>query len=237
MSPLVRFQYFLFFATYSCLSFAAEELKEEAEIIPPKAIYKVDPTHPKDLFEKGIEGHVIIIGTVDMFGSVIDPQVESTTHDDFGIAAILACSEWIFEPATKNGVPIEIGIKIPFDFEIAFEHALNVERKREVFKKIEARITQSSDLDFAPSPRFMPLFTDFYPEELKGSGISAALSIEFVIGPDGLVYNPQVISASTDGFEEAALKAVSLIKFRVVTVEGEAAYVSMKMPIHMTEFD
>lgn len=228
----------LIFAFAAIPMFANDDEEEESvedDVTPPVAVYKVDPSHPQELFDQGIEGHAVIIGTVDMFGSLVSPVVETTTHDEFGIAAILACSEWIFEPATKNGVPIEIGIKIPFSFEIAFEHALNVELQRKVFLKLEEPVMSSSELDFAPSPRFMPVFDEYYPEKLKGSGVAAALSIEFVIGPDGLVYNPQIISASTKGFEEAALRAVSLIKYNTISVNGEQAYVSMKMPVHISE--
>ncbi|MCH6256031.1 energy transducer TonB [Puniceicoccaceae bacterium K14] len=236
MNSLNRFLLSLLFATITITMTAEEEVeKEEDEIAPPQAVYKVDPSHPPELFEKGIAGHAIIVGTVDMFGSIINPHIESATHNEFGMAAILACSEWIFEPATKNGVPIEIGIRLPFNFEISFEHALNVELGREVFKKIEDPILPSADLDISPSPRFIPVFDDFYPEEFEGSGVAAALSIEFIIGPEGLVHNPKVISSSMDGFEEAALEAVSQIKYQPIAVNGKHAYISMKLPVHISE--
>jgi|GEM_PF-663039 len=204
-------------------------------IIPPKAVYKVDPVHPPELFEKAIEGTAIIVAMVDLFGSISNPSVESATHEEFGIAAMLAASEWIFEPAMKHGVPLEIQVKIPFKFDVSFEHKLNVELGREVFKKIEVPIIPSSELEEAPLPSFVPALVDFYPVELKGSEISAAISMEFIISPTGTVLNPRIISSSARGFEEAAIRAAAEMRYKPVFLQGQPAYVSIMRPIQMKE--
>ncbi|MBT6380316.1 MAG: hypothetical protein HOJ89_08865, partial [Opitutales bacterium] len=80
----------------------------EEVIEPPVPVYKVSPKHPQGFYDKAIEGEAVIIVTVDMFGNVKEPEVKSATEKEFGLAASLAASEWVFEPATKNGAPIEI---------------------------------------------------------------------------------------------------------------------------------
>ena len=204
-------------------------------ITAPIAIYKVNPKHPEELFIQGIEGEATIIVNVDIFGSVVDPEVDTASHEEFGLAALLAASEWTFEPATKNGVPIEIRAKLPFQFHISFEHKLNIELGRDVFKKIELPILSSSDLDKAPLPSFVPAFVDYYPEDFRNSGKSASLSVEFVIAPDGFVHNPRIINSSTSGFNQAALRAVSNLKYQPIQINGIPTYVSMLMPIQMSE--
>ena len=205
------------------------------DLVAPKPIYKVNPVHPPELFEQAVEGSAIIVATVDLFGSVSNPEVESASHEEFGIAALLAASEWIFEPATKAGVPLEIQIKLPFKFEVSFEHKLNVERGREVFKKLSVPVVPSSELEQAPLPSFVPALVDFYPETLKGSGVSAAISVEFVISPTGTVHNPRIISSSASGFEEAAMRAVSEMRYKPIYLQGQPIYVSIMRPIHMKE--
>ncbi len=221
----------------SAMLFPSIMFAEESEdvIESPVAIYKVTPTHPEELYQQGIEGHATIVITVDTFGSVIDPMVDTASHEEFGLAAMLAASEWIFEPATKNGVPIEIKAKLPFVFSITFEHMLNVEMEREVFKKLDTKITPSSELDKPPLPTFVPAFVDFYPQQFRDTGKSASISIEFIIAPDGMIHNPRIISISTEGFEEAAIRAVSHMKYKPILVKGDPAYVSMAMPIQMSE--
>lgn len=212
---------------------SAQEATED-EIVPPTAIYKVDPSHPNELYARGVEGEAIIIASLDRMGTVIESIVDRSSHEEFGLAAMIASSEWIFEPATKNGVPIAINVKIPFNFEIAFEHQLNVEMGREVFQELDVPVIPSFELDQAPIPSFIPAFDEFYPEDLTNTGKSSAVSLEFIINPDGNVINPRIVSISTPGFEEAAMRAVSHIKYKTVRVDGQPVYVSIMMPIQFS---
>ena len=82
----------------------------------------------------------MVVVIVDIFGKASDPQVESASQPKFGEAAMKAASEWIFEPATKDGVPKEVRAKLPFVFEIAFEHMMNIEIGREVFVELSGPI-------------------------------------------------------------------------------------------------
>ncbi|MDQ8184880.1 energy transducer TonB [Pelagicoccus sp. SDUM812002] len=215
-------------------SSAQDSTENDDELIPPVAIYKIDPTHPAELYSRGVEGEAIIIASVDVFGSVVDPVVDRASHDEFGLAALLAASEWIFEPATKNGVPQAVRVKIPFSFKIAFEHKLNVEMGREVFRELDLPVTPSFELDQAPMPKFVPAFDEFYPEDFINTGKSAAVSVEFIVNPDGNVINPRIVSISTPGFEEAALRAIAHIQYQTIRVEGQPVYVSIMMPIQFS---
>ncbi len=209
--------------------------KSKELIQPPVPVYKVSPKHPQRFYDDAIEGEAIIIVTVDMFGNVKEPEVKSATQKDFGLAASLAASEWIFEPATKNGVPMEIRVNLTFFFEIAFEHKMNVQMGREVFVKLDHSVVPSSDLPQEPTPKYVPPFTEFYPEELRGSGKSASVNLEFVISPTGEVLNPHILSISTDGFDKAAVLAASHMTYHPILVEGSPAYVSTIRPIQLSE--
>ena len=202
---------------------------------PPVPIYKVSPKHPPALYDKAIEGDAIIIATVDMFGKVKLPEVDSASQKEFGLAASLAASEWKFEPATKNGVPIEIRVRLPFVFEIAFEHKMNVQLGREVYIALKETVVPSSDLSQAPTPKYVPPFSEFYPRELRGSGKSASVNLEFVISPEGQVLNPHILSISSDGFEKAAIIAASHMTYHPIRKDGIPVYVSMIRPIQLSE--
>lgn len=205
------------------------------EIIPPKAVYKPDPSHPAHLYDRGVEGEAIIVVGIDRLGTVLNPTVEKATDEEFGLAAMLAASEWIFEPASKGGVPINVQVRIPFQFYIAFEHKLNVELGREIFKELSFPVTPSFELDKTPQPSFVPALSDFYPEEFLHSGQSAAISVEFIIDPKGYVINPRVISSSMEGFDESAIRAVSHMHYKPIRVEGQSVHVSMMMPLQFSE--
>jgi len=105
---------------------------------------------------------------------------------------------------------------------------------REVFQEIDAPVTPSFELDQTPLPSFVPAFDEFYPKELENTGKTSAVSLEFIIDPDGYVLNPRIISISTAGFEEAALRAVAHMRYQPVRVDGQPAYVSTTMPIQFS---
>lgn len=205
------------------------------DITPPVPVYKVSPKHPIGLYEKAIEGRATVIVTVDILGNVKNPEIKGATHKEFGIAATVAASEWVFEPATKNGVPIEIRVSLPFEFKVAKEHKLNVQVGRDVFVQLAEPVLSSSDLNQEPLPSYVPPFSNFYPEELRGSGKSASMSLEFVISPNGEILNPRVLSSSSEGFEQAALLAASHMTYRPIEVDGKPVYVSVIRPIQLTE--
>ena len=207
----------------------------DTEITPPVPVYKVSPKHPIGLYEQAVEGQAIVIVTVDILGNVKNPEVKAATHKEFGIAATVAASEWVFEPARKNGVPIEIRVSLPFEFKVAPEHKLNVKIGRDVFVRLDEPVLPSSDLSQEPLPSYVPPFSNFYPEELRGSGKSASMSLEFVISPEGEVLNPRVLSSSSEGFEQAALIAASHMTYRPIEVDGRPVYVSVIRPIQLTE--
>ena len=146
-----------------------------------------------------------------------------------------AASEWIFEPATKDGVPKEVRAKLPFVFEIAFEHMMNIEIGREVFVELSGPIIPSSELAEDPLPTYVPQFSKFYPKAFRNMGKSAAVNLEFVISPKGLVLNPRILSISAKGFEKAALMAISHMEYQPIIVDGQAVHVSMIRPIQVTE--
>lgn len=209
--------------------------KGEEIINPPVAVYKVSPKHPQSLYDQAIEGEAVIIITVDMFGNAKNPEVQSASQKEFGLAASLAASEWVFEPATRNSVPIEIRVNLPFVFKIAFEHKMNVELGRDVFTVIDAPIIPSSDLPQDPVPRYVPPFSNFYPQELRGSGKSASANLEFVISPTGQVLNPHILSISSDGFDHAALLAASHMSYHPILLDGKPVYVSTIRPIQLSQ--
>ena len=161
-------------ATVPFLGYAQQSgSSRSGTLTPPVAIYKVSPTHSEDLYRKAIEGEAVVSVTVDIFGNATDPQVESASQPKFGEAAMKAASEWIFEPATKDGTPTEVRAKLPFVFEIAFEHKMNVEIGRKVFVELSGPIIPSSELAEDPLPSYVPQFSKFYPKAFRNTGKSA----------------------------------------------------------------
>jgi TonB family protein len=79
-------------------------------------VRKVDPKYPQDLALQHVEGEVILYGVIRRDGSVdsiqkvrgIDPQLDANS--------IAAFAQWKFQPATREGEPVDLEavVHIPF---------------------------------------------------------------------------------------------------------------------------
>jgi TonB family protein len=80
-------------------------------------IYRVAPGYPLALRKAGAPpGHADIEFIIDRDGRARLPRVVSATSEEFGWAAATAVSQWIFKAPMKGGQPVDVRVRIPFDF-------------------------------------------------------------------------------------------------------------------------
>jgi protein TonB len=80
---------------------------------------KFQPRYPAGLLSKNIEGKAVLKILIGADGLVRQANVVSSTHEDFGIAAVdQALKSWRFKPATRDGKPVEDWQTITIRFNI-----------------------------------------------------------------------------------------------------------------------
>lgn len=75
--------------------------------------------YPAALREAGEEGEARVEVIVDREGRVRLPHVRSATRPEFGWAAAVAVSQWLFETPRKGGEPVDVRVLIPIKFKSA----------------------------------------------------------------------------------------------------------------------
>lgn len=89
---------------------------------PPVAIDPEPPVeYPVELYERGIEGRVVLQIFVDENGNVVADSVEiseSSGYPAFDSAAVAGAAEMHFSPAMRNGQPVAAMTRQP----ILFQH-------------------------------------------------------------------------------------------------------------------
>ena len=83
---------------------------------PPRLIKGKSPIYPASLVLSDETGSALIVYTVGTDGKTKDFQVEASTNEKFVSHAIIALQQWIFSPALKDGVPIEVRLRQKFSF-------------------------------------------------------------------------------------------------------------------------
>jgi TonB family protein len=87
-----------------------------ADLSQPMATRKVDPAYPMQLMRENVHGTVILYAVIHADGSVGNVRVLRGVDQRLDRFASEAVQQWKFEPATKNGTPVEVEatFQIPF---------------------------------------------------------------------------------------------------------------------------
>jgi len=86
------------------------------ELTAPYATQKVDPAYPLALMRENVRGTVTVRAVIRRDGSVGDVRVVRSIDERLDAYACQALARWHFQPATKNGVPVDLDavVSIPF---------------------------------------------------------------------------------------------------------------------------
>ena len=96
------------------------ELKQDpnspADISQPLATRKVDPAYPLQLIKENVSGTVILYAVIHADGTVGNVRILRGVDDRLDQFASQAVVQWQFQPATKNGSPVDVEatFQIPF---------------------------------------------------------------------------------------------------------------------------
>ncbi len=87
-----------------------------SDLTQPMATRKVDPAYPMQLMRENVRGTVILYAVIHADGSVGNVRVLRGVDDRLDRFASDAVAQWKFEPATKNGSPVDVEatFQIPF---------------------------------------------------------------------------------------------------------------------------
>ena len=97
-------------------SFSAPDATAAENLSQPAAIRKVDPAYPMQLMRQNVAGTVILYAIIRADGTVDSVRVLRGVDDRLDQFARQAVAQWQFQPATKNGAPVDVEatFQIPF---------------------------------------------------------------------------------------------------------------------------
>jgi len=86
------------------------------DLSAPSATRKVDPAYPPELMRQNVGGTVILYAVIHTDGTVGSVRVLRSVDDRIDRFASEALAKWQFQPATKNGAPVDVEatFSIPF---------------------------------------------------------------------------------------------------------------------------
>jgi protein TonB len=92
--------------------------------VPPRAESLVQPAYPEEARKAGVVGTSIVEVTVGADGAVMACSlVTSSASSDLDQAALNAARSSKFSPGTKDGKPVVMKVRVPFEFKLEDKHS------------------------------------------------------------------------------------------------------------------
>jgi TonB family protein len=86
-------------------------------VTPPKSIKKTYAKYPNAARERRVQGTVQMSILVSETGKVLDVKLVKSAHTLLDEVSLAAVRDWIFEPATKEGVPVKVWIPVSMTYQ------------------------------------------------------------------------------------------------------------------------
>jgi protein TonB len=101
--------------------FAEHEQKEGAtgEVRPPVPLRKVDPKYVASAAADGVQGVVRLAAVIRRNGHVDTIQLLRHLDDRLDASAMESLAKWEFEPAARNGMPLDVDAVFEIPFRLA----------------------------------------------------------------------------------------------------------------------
>jgi bla regulator protein BlaR1 len=92
--------------------------KPGGRVVPPKVLKEVRPQYTRRAMDEKIQGEVVMECVVKGDGTVGDTKIVRALDPDLDKAAVEALAQWIFEPGTRDGKPVNVLVTIAMTFKL-----------------------------------------------------------------------------------------------------------------------
>jgi TonB family protein len=92
--------------------------KPGGRVVAPKLIRDVKPQYTMRALQEKIEGEVVLECVVKSDGTAGDTKIVKSLDVDLDKAALDAAAQWVFEPGTRDGKPVNVLVTITMTFRV-----------------------------------------------------------------------------------------------------------------------
>ena len=90
--------------------------KPGGRVVAPKLTREVKPQYSERAKQEKVQGEVLMECVVKADGTVGDTKIVKSLHPDLDQAAVDAAAQWLFEPGTRDGKPVNVLVTIAMSF-------------------------------------------------------------------------------------------------------------------------
>ena len=200
--------------------------------------HMVQPVYPLEAMQQKLQGQVVIHLVVSTNGDVLSAEPVSG-NPIFTQAAVAAMKQWKFQPYIKNGHPVQIGYKMPYDFAMADRVADNSGVNSDpsngtaaspATNKLSASTATQVNGEEAQKlllHRVAPVYPDMARERM----IQGTVVLKAIIAKDGRVVDLKPVSGPKELYD-SAVGAVQQWRYKPFTLDGQPVEVATTINVN-----
>lgn len=178
----------------------------EDNIAPPKAVSQEKPVYPFAMRRFGLRGSVLLEFEVNTQGRVQNARIVSSDNPAFDEPALKAVFAWKFEPATRNGQPVTMRMRVPIQFTLegyrdGGQSALTISQHGD-------QSGLPPEMRFDTPPQFRGVVVPIYPYEQRRDRVSGKARGTVLIDQQGRVAAVKIAKADQPEFGLALTAAL-----------------------------
>jgi protein TonB len=198
-------------------------------VVPPKPIKSVTPKYTSEALRAKIQGDVEVEVEVLTDGTVGDVRVTKSLDTQFGLddAAVTAARQWRFQPATKDGQPVEYTATLSLEFRI--------HNGPPTSPQVDPYLADTPGL---VAPTITKWADPKYTSQAMREKIQGSVELNVVVQADGTIGEIRVTKSLDKefGLDQEAVAAVKQFTFSPATLNGDfvpaIAQVRVEFRIH-----
>lgn len=189
----------------------------------------IKPVYPYEMIIQGKPGWAETSFVIDYAGRALFATAPGASDPAFAKAALAMVEANEFATVKKNKRVVMAAASLHFNF--SGEATLDPEARRILaeLRKPQPAFCTLQELD--ERPKTVRQDSPVYPRALKDDSLTGQAEIEFIVGADGRVHYPRIVSATQEDFGWAAATAIAQWQFQPPTKDGKHVDVRMTVPV------
>jgi TonB family protein len=185
-------------------------------------------TYPPHLKEAGIGGVVVVSMVIGADGQPRDPRVVSTTDTAFDAPTLAMLPLLRFSPAQVDGRAVGVRVAMPITWEPGTKPVDEPEPDSTAGYRLAEVEEQPRILNRAVMSAAL---AREYPPHLRDAGTTGTVEVRFRVEVDGSISQPVIVRSSHPHFNEAALRAIQVLRLAPGKIDGRPVRTWVVLPI------
>jgi TonB family protein len=209
--------------------YALEQVQvRPAPLNSPQLAEVLRTTYPPHLKEAGIGGVVVVGMVIGADGQPRDPRVVSTTDTAFDAPTLSMLSLLRFSPAQVEGRAVGVRVEMP----ITWEPGTTPVDEPGADSTAGYRLSEVEEMPRVLNRTVLRTALERgYPPHLRDAGTTGTVAVRFRVETDGSISQTSIIRSSHPHFNEAALRAVQVLRFAPAKIDGKPVRAWVVLPI------